>query len=101
MKSPTSFEAARKTSFTHSRNPRLLNHFHSPKIAHPATHSKHTTCTLFTKHRGVWGLRPKTGNEKNYFEGAASGACSFAPSRSTKTWFNFALIWPRSCAFVI
>jgi hypothetical protein len=101
MKSPSSFEPSRKSSQERPRNCLILNHFPTLKFAHPATHAKHTTCALFTKHKGVWGIRPKTGTGKNYFVGVTTGSGSFAPSKSTKTWFNFALIWPRSCAFVM
>ena len=44
---------------------------------------------------------PKRDSEKIYFEGIGAATGSFAPSKSTNTWFNFALIWPRSCAFVM
>src|SRR5437868_739942 len=72
-----------------------------PKSHTPQPAQNKHTCALFTKHRGYRGIRPRTGIGKNYFEATGAGAGSFAPSRSTKTWFNFALICPRSCAFVM
>jgi hypothetical protein len=101
MKSPTSIESP-EAQFTHSRNPRILNNFPIPKNAHTRnSRKKNTLAHSSQKHGGYGDLLPKLGNEKNYFDGAGVGTASFAPSRSTNTWFNFALNWPRSCAFVM
>src|ERR1700722_15092042 len=77
----------------------LLPHSQNRTLPQP-TQNKHT-CALFTKTGGYRGFLPKTGKGKIYFDEIGAAAGSFAPNRSTKTWFNFALIWPRSCAFVM
>ena len=83
-------------------NPLIPNHFPIPKTAHSRNPRKtHHLRTLHQNIGGYGGIRPKTGNGKIYFEGLGAATGSFAPSKSTKTWFNFALIWPRSCAFVM
>ena len=102
MNSPSSFEPTQQTRITHSRNPILSNDFPIPKTAHPGNPRKtHHLRTLHKNMGGYRGIRPKTGIEKIYFEVLGATVGSFAPSKSTKTWFNFAFICPRSCAFVM
>lgn len=87
---------------THSRNPRLSNHFPIPKTAHFRNPRKTNTLAHSSQNIGVYGVSSQNGKRgKNYFEGAGEEIGCFAPSKSTKTWFNFARICPRSCAFVM
>jgi hypothetical protein len=106
MNSPSPFEPADQTHSTTSRNPFIPNHFPIPKTAHHRNSRKTNTLAHSSQKHGGYGVSVPNresgiGNRKIYFEGLGSAAGSFAPSRSTRTWFNFALIWPRSCAFVM
>ena len=65
-------------------NPRNVSNFHT-----------------LAKTMGGIGYPYQNGNRKIYFEGVGAAVGSFPPSKSTKTWFNLAFIWPRSCAFVM
>jgi hypothetical protein len=75
-----------KSPLTHSRNPRLSNHFPIPKNAHFRNPRKTNTLAHSSQnHGGVWGFFPKRETSENYFEGAGEEIGSFAPSKSTKT----------------
>src|ERR1700755_1968104 len=65
MKSAVSFEIVLQTSFTHSRNPSLSNHFPIPKTAQRRNPRKTNTLAHSSqKHGGVWVFFPNREKEK-------------------------------------
>src|SRR5262249_22689210 len=104
MKRPSSFEQPIKSGSFHLRNSLRFNHFPIPEFAHPFNPRKTRHLRTLPKIWGVWGYHSKNGignQTESYFAGVGATDGSFAPSKSTTTWFNSALIWPRSCAFVM